>query len=105
MLIPRRFSRPRHTSIHIKFHDSHLFENIRQAGTAIDIKGVNKESELIRADKIGEFRDLSKVYYYPNAGADILSFIEIARINEVTRDKQAVSFRVLSSNNYNFIFL
>jgi hypothetical protein len=60
------------------FHNARLLTNLRHATRPVRVGGVYKNGEAILADKkVGEFLDLSTVYYHPDVIANILCFANV----------------------------
>ncbi len=59
------------------FHNARLLTSLRRATRPVRVGGLNKNGEAVLADKVGEFLDLSTVYYYPDVIANILCFANV----------------------------
>lgn len=80
------------------FCNPSLLTNIRKSDTTMVISGINKNGEPIKTNTIGDFAWFGKVYYHPEAVANILSFHDLAKRFPVTFDSEKNCFIVITQD-------
>lgn len=73
------------------FHNKGYLRNIRQADTPLTIVGVGGQ---ITVSQVGDFGTFGKVYYHPDAVANILCFYDVAKAYKVWYDDEEDLFMI-----------
>jgi hypothetical protein len=86
------------------FKDSHLLDNIREAEISVNIGGINSQADTFKAHLVGDFQDISTVYYHPQAAANILAWKDAINSSDVSFDKASNTFILTSPSQYTYAF-
>jgi hypothetical protein len=73
------------------FKEKSMLTNIRKADNPVEITGIGGK---LSVNLIGDFENITKVYYHPDCVANILSFFDIAENHDVSYNRRFNQFTV-----------
>jgi hypothetical protein len=84
------------------FHNSGLLVNVRRADVVRTFSGIVRGATALRAEKVGDFRDIGTVYYHPDAHANVLSLAKVEDSCTVTYHNGVFTAATADGAEYEF---
>jgi hypothetical protein len=86
------------------FNDTKFLKNIKQISEPIHITGIVNGPPLV-VTHMGDFRDICKVYYHPDAAANIISFSDALKNKcDITYNQYEGAFKLVSPRGDKYLF-